>query len=297
MDVDTSESGDQENKTATHTKPLDQLFPQPSQYNLDNSALQKWRSKAADEIVEEGYARSLIYLLASEHTSIRKEAVTNILKMALKLQQSDYDEKEQCHLLLSELAETAKGNVDAKPLPSSIISFASHGLEVVKNPLHTMYAKINSFLTSGPVWKLDRLPLVHEILQQEPSDDDSYYAELSWLVAYLLESVRTPSDLALFHKKRVFEQLMSVAGNPYMRLSLRTQILGILYRATHIEGGSGTLITRFGIMAWLESRQAALSGGDEEWIYPALIKRVWDTADRERALAWSKQGIIDIINV
>lgn len=297
MDIDIPDSTDQQHKAEAGIYSLDQVFAHPPRYDLDNSALHKWANKAADEIVEEGYATSLVTLLTSEHTSIRKEAVTNILKMAAKLQQSDYDEKEQCHLLLCELAETAKGNVDTTPLPSSIVSFACHGLDVLKNPLHTMYAKVNSFLTSGPVWKLDKLPLVHEILQEEPSEDDCYYAELSWLLMYLLDSLRTAADLALFHKKRVFEQLMSLASNPYMRPNLRVQILGILYKATTIEGGSGTLMTRFGVMAWLESRQAASSGGDEEWIYPALIKKVWETADQERALAWSKGGIPDILDV
>lgn len=298
MDIDTLEAPGQEDKAAAAAKSLDEQFAQPSQYDLDNSALHKWANKAADEIIEEGYATSLIALLASEHTSIRKEAVTNILKMAAKIQQSDYDEKEQSHLLLCELAETARGNVDTAPLPNPIVSFASHALDVLKNPLHTMYAKVNSFLTSGPVWKLDRLPLVHEVLQEDPSEDDSYYAELAWLLTYLLDSLRAASDLALFHKKRVFERLMSLAGNPYMRPNLRVQILGILYRATGIDGGSGTLMTRFGVMAWLESRQAAASNsGEEEWIYPALIKRVWETADQERARAWSKGGISDILHV
>jgi len=299
MDIDSPDSPARGNNVAAATESLDQLFDQPSEYSLDNSALQKWVNKAADEIVEEGYASSLISLLASEHTSIRKEAVTNMLKMAAKIQQSDYDEKEQSHLLLCELAETAKGNVDAAPLPNTIISFACHALDVLKNPLHTMYAKVNSFLTSGPVWKLDRLPLVHEVLQEEPSEDDQYYAELGWLLTYLLDSLRTGSDLALFHKKRVFEQLMSLAGNPYMRHNMRIQILGILYRATGIQGGSGTLMTRFGVMAWLESRQAAAaeSGGGEDSVYPAMIKRVWETADQERALAWSRGGIPEILGV
>jgi nucleolar pre-ribosomal-associated protein 1 len=299
MDVDTPDLPTTQKKIAAlEAKSLDEVFDRSSQWDLDNSALHKWASRPADELVEEGYATSLVCLLASEHTSIRKEAVTNILKMAAKIQQSDYDEKEQAYLLLCELAETARGNVDAAPLPNSIVSFACHALDVLKNPLHTMYAKVNSFLTSGPVWKLDRLPLVHEILQEEPSEDDQYYAELAWLLAYLLDSLRTAADLALFHKKRVFEQLMSLAANPYMRLNLRTQILGILYRATGIEGGSGTLITRFGVLAWLESRQtSAKSDGEDSWIYGALVKRVWETADRERALAWSRGGIPDILDV
>lgn len=298
MDVDEeTESQDKAKTSAAQDKSLEQLFPQPAAPILDNSALSKWTNKTADDIIDDGHAVSLVSLLASEHIGIRKEALTNILKMAAKIQQSDYDEKEQCWLLLSELAETAKGNIDTSPLPSPIISFACHGLEVLKTPLHTIYAKINSFLISGPIWKLDRIPLMHEILTEEPSEDDSYYAEISWLVPYLLDGLRTPADLALFHKKRVFERLMSMAGNPYMRTNLRREILGVLYRATCIEGGSGTLITRFGVMAWLESRERAAGGEDDGWIYRALTRRVWETADRERALGWSRGGITEVMDV
>lgn len=280
-------------------KSLEELFPQPVSPTLDNSALSKWTNKTVDDIIDDGHATALISLLASEEISIRKEALINILKMAAKIQQSDYDEKEQCWLLLSELAETAKGNIDSNPLPSPIISFATHALEVLKNPLHTIYAKINSFLTAGPIWKLDKIPLMHEILQEEPAEDDGYYTEISFLVPYLLDGLRTPTDLGLFHRKRVFERLMSLAGNPYMRTNLRKEILGVLYRATCVEGGSGTLITRFGTVAWLESREkdAQEAGDGETWIYRAMMRRVLDTADKERVMTWSRGGIEEVMEV
>jgi nucleolar pre-ribosomal-associated protein 1 len=301
MDVDEPAAfqGFANDSTPAAGKSLEELFPHAVSPALDNSALSRWTNKTADDIIDDGHATALISLLASEEISIRKEALINILKMAAKIQQSDYDEKEQCWLLLSELAETAKGNIDAIPLPSPIVSFATHALEVLKNPLHTIYAKINTFLTAGPIWKLVKIPLMHEILQEEPAEDDGYYAEISFLVPYLLDGLRTPTDLALFHRKRVFERLMSLAGNPYMRTNLRKDILGVLYRATCIEGGSGTLITRFGVMAWLESRErdAQDAGDGEAWIYRAMMRRVLDTADKERVMAWSRGGILEVMDV
>jgi nucleolar pre-ribosomal-associated protein 1 len=92
---------------------------------------------------------------------------------------------------------------------------------------------------------------------------------------------------------------MSLAGNPYMRTNLRREILGVLYRATCVEGGSGTLITRFGIVAWLESREkdAQEAGDGETWIYRAMMRRVLDTADKQRVMTWSRGGIEEVMQV
>ncbi len=263
----------------------------PFDLELDNSALSRWTSKSVSDLVEDGYATSLIRLLSSEHTSIRKEAITNILKMAAKVRESSYDEKEQVWLLLSELAESSKAHVDNEPLPGHIVAFACHALEVLKNPLHVLYAKVNSFLTAAPVWRLDKLPLVHDILQAGPTKDDSYYAEINWLLKYLLDSLRTPDDLAVFHRTRLFERVLSTTANPYMRQPLRMQVLKIVYRASSIDGGSTTLVTRFGIVSWLEGQALRCDNGEEENICRAVLKRIWDTCDQERITAWSKRGV------
>lgn len=274
---------------------LEEMLLAPSPSDKDNSALSKWATKEPDELVEEGYAASVISLLASEHTSIRKEALISVSKMAAKINDSSYEEKEQVWVLLSELVESCKPHVDAGPIPNTIVSFARHALVVLKDPLHCLYGKINSFLLKGPTWRLDRLPLVHDILQEGPELDDTYYAELSWLFAYLLDGLLDEADMAMYHNTRLFERLLSLMGNPYMRQSLRTQALKIIYRATCIEGGSTTLVTRFGLVSWLEaqrSAQALAAGGD---VYVALLRRIWATADKDRIGEWSKQGISDAL--
>lgn len=270
---------------------LEEMLHQPFTIEEDTSALVKWASKNVEDLVEDGLASGLVKLLASPHINIRKEALTNILKMAAKIDASSYEEKKQVWLLLSELAESSKPQVDIGPVPSSFISFSVHALEILKNPLHPLYPKINGFLTKGPVWPLEKLPMAHDILHGEPGEDDKYYTELAWLLGHLLDSLRTPFDLGVFHRKRWFEKVLALASNPYLRVNLRTRILRIVYRATCIEGGSTTLLTRFGAMSWLDGQRAACESPDDAAVYAALMRRAWETCDQGRVTAWSKGGI------
>ncbi len=274
---------------------LEDMLAVPDSLAPDNSVLSKWVIKTVDELMDDGYTTSLISLLASEHTSIRKEALTSILKLAAKVKESDYDEKDQVWLLLAELAETAKGAVDTAALPGPTVAFARHAFEVLKSPIHPLYEKVNVFLTRGPVWSLDKVPLVHEILLEEPSVDDSYYATVNWMLSYLVDSLRGTEDLQLFHKRRmmgpILERILALAGNPYLRTPLRMQILRVLYRASGIEGGSTTLATRFGIVSWLEEQRSLCKDAEEARAYSALMRRIWQSCDQERVGTWSRGAV------
>ncbi|KAF9881583.1 putative ribosome biogenesis protein Urb1 [Colletotrichum karsti] len=271
---------------------LEAILDVPFESDKDNSALLKWNSKSVEDLVDEGHAAALIRLLWSEHASIRQEALTNIMKMAAKFKESSYEEKEQIWLLLSELVESSRPLVTRGPVASPLVAFAIAALEVLKNPLHCLYAKVNTFLTRGPVWQHDKVPLAHDILHGAPSDDDRYYTEVSWLLAYVLDGLRGPADLAVLHQKKWFEKIFALAGNPYLRANLRNRILRILYRATRIEGGSTTLATRFGVVSWLDAQEARFVGDEEvRRVLRALRRRVWETCDRERVGEWSRGGV------
>ena len=289
------EEGKRKSDPGMDAETLENTLQVPDGLEADNSALVKWVSKTVDELVDEGYLTSLMALLVSQHASIRKEALVNILKAAAKIKQSEYEEKEQVWLLLSELAETARDAIHDGPLPSPIASFACHALNVLRDPLSSLYAKVNAFLTRGPTWTLDRLPLVDEVLSEEPGVGDAYYSQVNWLLGYLVDGLRTRHDLELFHKKRakgpVLERVLALAANPYMRLPLRSQVLRLLYRATCIEGGSTTLTTRFGTVNWLDARQAGCTDACEAAIYGGLRRRIWETCDQERVRAWSRGGL------
>ncbi|ESZ90671.1 hypothetical protein SBOR_8951 [Sclerotinia borealis F-4128] len=250
----------------------------------DHGALIKWATKDVEEVIEGGHAAALIMLLSSEHFSVRKEALTNISKIGAKLKESPFEEKDQIWLLLCELVETSKKVTDREPLPTIISSFASHSVAVLCDPLHSLYPKINKFLSQGPTWQVDKIPLMYKVLDESPSLDDNHYLEVSWLLDVILVGLRTPTDMGIFRKRRVFEKLFSLYNNPYLAHGLQEKILKLLFRATTIEGGSTTLITRFSSMTWLEV-QVALGGGTP---LKVLLQRIVDSSDKQRIEGWKK---------
>ncbi|KAB8297709.1 hypothetical protein EYC80_001516 [Monilinia laxa] len=250
----------------------------------DHNALVKWATKDIEEVIEGGHVAALIMLLSSEHFSVRKEALTNISKIGAKLKESSFEEKEQVWLLLCELVETSKKVINGEPLPTIISSFASHSVAVLCDPLHCLYPKINKFLSQGPTWQIDKIPLMYKVLDESPSIDDHHYSEVSWLLDFMLVGLRTPADMGIFRKRRVFEKLLSLYNTPYLAQGLQEKVLKLLFRATTIEGGSTTLITRFSSMTWLEV-QIALGGGTP---LKVLMQRIIDSSDNERIEGWKK---------
>ncbi|RDA87383.1 hypothetical protein CP532_7017 [Ophiocordyceps camponoti-leonardi (nom. inval.)] len=269
---------------------LQQALQVPPLEEADPTALTKWISKTVEDVIEDGWATKLIRLLLSEHTHIRKEALTGILKVTARMKESSYQDGSQIWLLLSELAESSRPLVESGPVPSALVAFATHAMEVLQNPLHPLYAKVNRFLTRSPVWPPDKIPLAHDILHGEPSEDDRYYTELAWLLTYLLESLRTSLDLDVFRAKRWFEKMLALGSNPHLRAGLRNRLLAIVYRATCINGGSTTLVTRFGVLAWLQGQRVSSDTAFEADVCRRLMRRVWDTCDQQRVTVWSHDG-------
>lgn len=272
---------------STKTKILENMLEGIDGKIEDHSALVKWVTKEVDEVVEGGYLTALIMLLSSEHFSVRKEATTSISKILAKLKESNFQEKEQIWLLLAEVVETAKNIIDKEPLPTIISSFASSAVVVLNDPLHCLYSKINVFLSQGPTWELDKIPLMYKIIDDAPSLDDAHYTEIAWLLNYILAGLRTAADMSIFRKRRVFEKLFSLYHNTYLAPSLREKILRILFRATTIEGGSTTLITRFSTMTWLQA-QVALGGGIS---LKVLMEKIMESCDQRRVGTWSINGV------
>lgn len=104
-----------------------------------------------------------------------------------------YSEKQQIYLLSGEFTETAQGLEPGLPLPHFASVMAAKALLVLTNPLHPMYSKVNKFLTEGPVWMVDKLPLywIHRIMYNAPTIDESHYKQLEWLLETMADGLRT----------------------------------------------------------------------------------------------------------
>ena len=259
----------------------------------DHSPLSRWAGKEVDSLIEEGHTSSLIQLLSSPTLSARMQSLTALQKISFQLKASTYPEKEPLWLLLCELLETAKPVVKEEGLPCTISGFAAAAIKVLVDPLHVLYPKVNHFLTLGPTWDLDKLPLVHAVLSTPPSLDDARYAELSWLLDYLLSALVGKAELGVFHKRRVFEKILGLYSNVYLGENLREKILQIVWRATEVEGGSETLLTRFGVVSWLRAQVAG--DGKRGLAARVVLERVLEGCDEERVRGWSGQSSEEIL--
>ncbi|PHH71052.1 hypothetical protein CDD82_6768 [Ophiocordyceps australis] len=254
----------------------------------DASALAKWPSKRDDELIDDAWAARLIRLLASPHVHLRKEALVNIHKLSLRIQaSSSLDAKTQLHLVLSQLVESCRPAIHAaRPVPAHIPAFACHALALVSSPLHPLYPKLNAFLTRSPCWDLDKFPLAHHVLHAPPGHDAAFYPQVAWLVAYLLDALRSPADLLLLVSSRWLEKILVVGACPYAPLPLRRSILGLVLRAARLPGGAATLVSRASILGWLRAQAAAAPLADDAPLYLALARRIACLCGEARLEAW-----------
>lgn len=252
-----------------------------------HSELLRWVHKDIDSIVEENLAGALVLCLCSTQLSIRKEALINTRKLAAKFLTSSHPEKDQLHLLLLETAETAAGLVDTAPLSYIAGVFAAHAATILAEPTHFLYPKINNYLNKGPMWNADRIPAywIEQILLHPPEEDDARQKEIGWLIDFLFDAVRTQREMEIYRRRSVFEHVLALYGAPFTTREVKGKVLGLMRRATWVDGASTTLITRVGVVSWLDGRIAARDG--DVAAMRRLRARILDTCDKKRIAEWS----------
>jgi len=242
-----------------------------------------------------------------------------------------FPEAYQYHLLIGVLTTTALPYITTNtPLPYLVTTYAATvASQILHDPLHPMYEQVCRFHTRAPKWDVQRLASwwVHQILytpapisggllggkhvrgtaQDGGSGDGSdvknakseHHAGLLFLVNYIFASMRTPMDLDILRQRGTFEPLLAIAADPYCPQDVYEGLLKILWRVTGIEGGSTTLITRTGVLAWVGAR-IDLAKKEESGLasvqgLKALVGRLWQTCDKQRVGEWSKGTIGDVL--
>lgn len=191
--------------------------------------------------------------------------------------------------------ETSRDRIGEMPLPYVAGVFAAHALAVVADPTHFMYVKINRFLNKGPSWRVGKIPShwMANVLLSEPSDDDAYYKEVQWVLDLFFDSLRSAEDLNIYRARGVFERVLALYDSPYLSPKAKAKILGILSRASAIEGGSTTLITRAGIIGWIQSKLASKDAASAR--LEALERALYRTCDAPRVKEWSHGALMEEI--
>lgn len=163
-------------------------------------------------------------------------------------------------------------------------------MKILSDPTHVMFSKINKFLTAAPSWEVDFLlrKLYRSIVASEPDEDASYHKEVEWFLEFLIDGLRTSRDMEAFRKSNVFEQLLSFYASRSCNAHCKEKIVRLLLRAAAV-GGSTTLITRCGLVSWI---QMCLANQDpRQKMLKALAQRIWETCDQGRVSEWSNGTI------
>ncbi|RYN51122.1 hypothetical protein AA0118_g10621 [Alternaria tenuissima] len=272
-----------------------------------HTGLTRWRKKELGEALDDGDIGELLLCLCSEHTEIRIQAINNIRQLTATIQSSSRhvpgkdeaaagqqgsnmdSELQQLYLLLGELLESVDlTGAEAFPYVGGVLAARCAG--IVADPTHSLFSTVNKFLTTAPAWDVTTLLRFfwHRIVASQPDDDTTYHKEVDWYFDYLMDSLRTPADMELFRRSNIFEQLLTHYGSRSCPASAKDKIVRLLLRATHV-GGSTTLITRCGLIPWI---QMMLDGYDPRHrALKTLAGRVYETCDREKVAAWSSDSL------
>ena len=263
-------------------------FDAPPVEGESHPELLKWSLKDLDTALEDGDIAALVICLSSQHYEIRTQALAQLHRLEEKLLSSSLEDKDPIYVLIGELIETYEHHflLERKALPYLASCFATHALKVEMEPTHFMYPKLNRYLNKGPEWRINKLPTywIDNTILSTPEEDDAYWKEVQWVLDWLVDGMRTLADLEILRRGGVFERVMSLYASPGAGAHklVRERVLESLWRATHVDGGSTTLITRTGLLSWLEMVNQRKGG-----VESALRKRLLESCERNKIEEWS----------
>jgi nucleolar pre-ribosomal-associated protein 1 len=100
--------------------------------------------------------------------------------------------------------------------------------------------------------------------------------------------------MELYRQCNVFERCLSFYESPGVTRDMRTKILHLVYRSSEV-GGSTTLITRAGILSWIQSQVHAARGDGSDVILRLLMRHLYDSCDRERVEKWGGKALAEAV--
>ncbi|RAQ62121.1 ribosome biogenesis protein Urb1 [Aspergillus flavus] len=277
------------------TVDLEEIFGTLPTEGTTHNALHRWEKEDIEISVEQGRVADLMLCLCSEHEEVRRQAFANITRFMSKIRESKYVEWRSVFLLTGELLETVKQIGLESPVPWIVGECASNCLAVLVNPMNKLYGKVNKFLQKAPSWEPEKIPSywIDKILLHEPELDDGYFEETNWLLDLLIKGLRTETDMGIYRRANVFERALSFYESPGPSLPSKRKILHLLYRSTQVQG-STTLITRAGIVSWIQSQIPAL-GGKEVPTFTAMAFSLYESSEQDRVMKWSGGSVAQAV--
>lgn len=244
-------------------------FEDPRAENENHPELHRWQKKDLDLAIDDGDVAALILCLCSRYPEVCRQAHQQLKQLMGEIRASDLEEKDQIEILVGELLETFEQSFEAKrePLPHLVGTFVTHALHVQTDPAHFIYPKLNRYLMKGPEWRVSKMPSywLSTIALSVPAEDDAYWREVQWVLEWLVDGLRTESDVELLRRAGSFERVMVICASPAApEKSVKQKVLELVYRAALVD--ANTLATRTGVLSWLDVVPGSVSAKLREFI-------------------------------
>ena len=250
----------------------------------------------AQAAVERHCVSYALATLSSSSKTVRRMSTAFLSAAASKLENSAYRGKTQLtHLLLSVLASLSSSQPD-DPLPTATSIFLAQAAMVLSNPTHFLFEKIMDLLLGHPLLQLHDLPLMLSPLQV---GDEHHHKEIAWLLNILTAGLKTHQDLLLYRKRSVFGNVLTLYTSANTTDRARDKILELLWNAAAVEGGATTLLTRNGVVAWIEqqlgtspwSSSSSSSQEEVDLTLKRLAARLWEGSAKAHVTEWSRGNL------
>lgn len=234
--------------------------------------------------------------LSSLNPKIRSMAKSFLLAFAAKAESTpSYREATQItHFTSAVLAslDILPKSLESAPLPSVVAIYLARVAGIVSNPTHFLYEPTMEMLMAGPTLHLSDLPRALNPLEIK----ENTHKTLDWVVGVLSAGVRTRSDVSLYVKRNVFQDLMVIYISAYTPAYIRERIFSLFWSVCIIRGASTTLLTRLGMLTWIRMQVAHLNASgtrdkegsaEKKLDMKRLAMRLWETSDKDAVRRWS----------
>lgn len=210
----------------------------------------------------------VICCLGDKDTETKRVAEIILTQILISLEDEMHQFKDSniYKILVKKILFTINSHKDQTPIiPMMWFSIGSL-CEILNQPVNVLYEKAFRWILNGPQIRYFDIPLLQELLSPKATDyeNDSFYAQLSWILRTLETSTTCKEDVELLKRQNVIEWLYALTNVPYLNGRLLSNINYNIYKIQRIEDGGSNLVTRFGGISQLQLQEMSVMKHSKE---------------------------------
>ncbi|KAI5904052.1 Nucleolar pre-ribosomal-associated protein 1 [Candida parapsilosis] len=202
-------------------------------------------------LIDTGILQFIIANLSNtKYLPIAKIILNKILTSIDDETNAHFKDKNIFKVYLSNVCFTLQQQQQQQEIPKLIWFVYSQFVPILSNPAHFLYELSFRYVLAHPSLNKWDIPLFNSIIH--PTDSSEWvYRELNWIIDQITNGLESTGDLSLI-TKTVIEFVLNLFNCKTLNMKLKVSILRFIYTIQGLDHGSDLLITRFGILSYLE---------------------------------------------